>query len=111
VACAGRGTAGPSIKVCPKCFAAQLPGASSCKFCGAKFETQSRVIDEVAGELVEIDIEKMRQQTLTKTERDESSLEFLTALGVKRGYKNPRGWAKHVFNARQAEKLAKGRVP
>ena len=41
------------IRVCPKCFAAQVP-ALACRYCGHSFEIKGRHIEQVDGELVEI---------------------------------------------------------
>lgn len=103
---AGRGqqkTTGIGVKVCDQCFAAQLPGRERCQYCGFQFEKQHREVEQVDGELTEIDpniirMKKKREQAKAET------LEELTELGVQRGYKRPRMWAKHVFNARQVKR-------
>lgn len=41
------------IRVCPKCFSAQVP-ALACRYCGEAFEIKGRHIETVDGELVEI---------------------------------------------------------
>lgn len=95
-----------SIKTCPKCFACQVPGRPSCKFCGFIFETKPREVAEKEGELAEVDIQILRQKR-AREQGGAESLEDLYRIGVERKYKFPRRWAQHVFQARQARKLGK----
>lgn len=103
----GRGQSdGSGVRLCPKCFAAQLPGPPICKYCGFVFEVKPRKVDEVEGDLAE-----MKAGMIKKKARVEqgmtNSFHDLIALGKQRGYKNPYGWARFVFNARQAKKLGR----
>lgn len=98
------GGAGVSVKICPHCFAAQVAGQLSCKFCGFIFEVQAREVPEKKGELSQIDIEAARIAARRAQGRAET-LEELTAIGVARKYKFPRRWAYYVFKARQGRKL------
>jgi len=56
----------------------------------------------VDGELVEVD-----RQAVSRARRREQggaqTLEQLIQVGMQRGLKNPRGWARHVLAARQAK--------
>lgn len=98
---------GGGIKICPQCFAAQLPGSDHCRFCKVVFALKPREVEEVSGDLVEVDIEKARVQVQKRQEQGRTeTVEDLIALGKRRGYKNPYAWAKAVFNARQAKRLA-----
>lgn len=93
-----------SVRVCPKCFAAQQAGVPVCKFCGFTFEGKLRKIDEKEGELSEVDL--VARRTQAKMEQGSAeSLEELTRLGILRGYKFPRRWAYYVFKSRQEKKL------
>lgn len=94
--------AGPTVRICTACFAAQMPGPV-CKFCGTPFETQGRKVEEEEGDLVEIDKTMLRRKKMRAQAKAET-MDDLVALAEKRGYKRPRGWAKHIFNARQAKK-------
>lgn len=96
-----------NIKICEKCFAAQLPGKTRCSFCGAEFEIKYRKVDEEDGELVEVDVKELRRKRLMAQGKCKT-LEELVSEGRRRKYKNPRLWAKHVFNARQKKKLMGG---
>jgi len=94
----------PSVKVCPKCFAAQPSGKPACLFCGNPFEIQSREVEYRDGELEQIDPKLLKRQArqeqgITETFND------LVLLGKKRGYKKPYAWAQHIFQARQRKRL------
>lgn len=95
-----------SIRICPRCFAAQIQGRPLCKFCGYVFESKPREVPEKEGELGEVDLELLRQKRAREQGHAET-LEELTAIGIQRGYRFPRRWAHHVFQARQAKKLGK----
>ncbi len=97
---------GISVKVCPKCFAAQVAGLLRCKYCGFTFETATREIEEKEGELSEIDKEAIRRQKM-KEQGSAESLEDLTKIGIQRGYKFPRRWAYFVFKSRLAKRLGR----
>lgn len=93
---------------CPRCFATHAP-APKCVECGHAYPVKARdgvgegrVLDEVEGELAEVDIEtrrrqRMREQTGAKT------LDDLVKLAQERGYKSPEKWAAHVYTSRQAK--------
>jgi DNA repair protein RadD len=98
-----------SIKICASCFAAQLPGSTLCKFCGYAFPAKPRVIDEVDGDLVEIDTSTIKQAR-RQEQGMAASLSELIAIGKQRGYRKPEWWAKQVFNSRQRKKLGMGNV-
>lgn len=93
-----------SVKVCSFCFAAQAPGYNKCIHCYQLFEKKDRKIEEVEGDLTEID-KKTFQMKKKREQGKAQTLEELYAVGVSRGYKRPRSWAQHIFNARQAKKL------
>jgi len=95
---------GPSIKICPSCFAAQLPGSTTCRFCGQDFPSKPRVIEQVEGELVEIDTEKLRAARIIE-QAGATSLSELIEIGKQRGYKRPHWWARQVFMGRQRKKI------
>lgn len=88
-----------SVKMCEKCFAANPAGTKACKFCGTEFLIQSRVIEQVEGDLVKIDPDeirrnRMREQGAVRSEDD------LVQYALKKGYKRPHAWARHILIAR-----------
>lgn len=99
----------PSVMICEQCFASHDP-APVCPECGFVYPKKEkdgpglgRVLDEVDGELEEIDIEAMRRER--KIEQAKArTLDDLVKLATARGYKSPEKWAAHVFTARQAKR-------
>jgi superfamily II DNA or RNA helicase len=87
------------VKICEKCFAAQPPGSTACKFCGYLFPLKPRVVAEVEGDLVEL---SEQEQKVNRREEQSRAVTFdeLVALGERRGYKRPRLWAKHIMVSR-----------
>lgn len=97
------------VRVCPKCFAAQIPGSAMCRYCAHVFEAKPRQVEQVEGDLQEIDPAIIRRER-AKEQGKAQTLEQLTAIGIQRGYKHARRWAHHIFQARQAKRLAEGRT-
>ena len=93
------------IKTCPKCYAVQRPGNPKCSFCGFIYEVQARKVEEVDGDLIEVDANTLRRQRLTE-QGGCKSREDLLSLARKRGYKNPYGWVHIIMQARQRKKNA-----
>jgi superfamily II DNA or RNA helicase len=93
----------PSVNVrqCPSCYACHPP-EPKCPECGHVYEIKAREIEVVEGTLEEVDVEAMRRAKKIEQGRAET-LEDLIKVGVARGYKNPKAWAIHVFNARQGK--------
>jgi superfamily II DNA or RNA helicase len=93
------GPAAPSVRTCEQCFAAFSP-QPQCPVCGAACApTPARQIKQVDGELKELKREAVRQRTAER--KRARSLQDLIYIGQARGMKNPVGWAKHVYFARQ----------
>ena len=93
---------GVKCRVCPKCFGAQFGFPTKCAYCGHVFESgDGREIEQKDGHLVEIDAAALRAKIQAKREQGAArTMPDLIALGVKRGYKNPRGWAYNMMKAR-----------
>jgi superfamily II DNA or RNA helicase len=87
------------VRICPACFGAQAPGSAVCVFCGAAWPADPRQVDEVAGELVELE-RKAAQVEARREQGRAQSLDQLVRLGTERGYKNPYGWARRLLAAR-----------
>jgi superfamily II DNA or RNA helicase len=86
-----------SIRICPKCYAANPAGSLICRECGHEWMIEPRLVDQVDGDLVEWVAEK-RASVERIEEWRAKSLEDLQAIARKRGYKP--GWAHVRFNAR-----------
>jgi superfamily II DNA or RNA helicase len=102
--CKTKGEKSLSVRICPSCFGAQKSGRPVCSFCGFVFEAKQRKVEHVDGDLREIDLDQLRR--IKKSEQGRcSTLEELTELGKKRGYKHFRRWAHFLFQARQRRKV------
>jgi superfamily II DNA or RNA helicase len=93
-----------SVRICPSCFGAQKSGSPVCRFCGFVFQIKQREVAHVDGDLKEIDLDQLRKIKRSEQGRCQT-LEELTELGKKRGYKFPYRWAKFLFQARQKRKV------
>lgn len=98
------------VKMCLRCFLAVPAPTAKCKYCGFIFPVNGREVDEVAGELEEVDKELLRRQRI-REEKKARTEEDLVALATARGYRNPEGYAKHVLEGRKkaAERYARAR--
>jgi superfamily II DNA or RNA helicase len=97
------GTAAPSVRTCPKCYAAFKP-QPQCPVCGAQCTPiRSTKIRQIMGELKELKREQVQQRIAerdrAKRERQAArTLPQLLALAKERGY-SP-GWAYRIHAAR-----------
>ena len=94
-----------AIRQCPECFAVMRP-RPSCVECGHVFEINGRQLEEVEGELQELDPAAMRRAR-AREQSEARSLDQLIELGRQRGYRSPERWASHVWTARQAKRGAR----
>lgn len=94
------------VMTCPKCFATHGP-ARSCPECKFVYPVKARdgagegrLLDEVEGELDEVDVEAIRRQR-AREQGAAKTLDDLVKLATARGYRSPEKWAAHVFSYRQ----------
>lgn len=107
----------PTIGIiqCQGCGAALKRGSLSCGHCGSVNEPLSirgeqtrNSLQHVDGELAiisreEAAIKKAEAIAERKSEQGQArTYEELVELAKRRGYKNPRGWAKHIYSARMS---------
>ena len=88
-----------STKICDECYHIHKP-APSCPACG--FQYPGREVEQVEGELVEIDKSLIREQAI-REQASAKTLEDLIVLGKSRGYKD--SWAFKIFNFREQKKI------
>lgn len=94
----GTGQAAPSVRTCPSCFAAFKP-APQCPVCGAQCAPiKSRVIQQLAGELKELQRAQVQQRVAER--KRARTLPELLAVARARGY-SP-GWAYRVHHGRSS---------
>jgi DNA repair protein RadD len=87
-----------SVRICPSCFTAMASVKQVCSECGYEFKPARREIQQIDGELVEVQRREAKREQSRAT-----TLEQLVEVGKRRNMKNPRGWARHVLAARQAK--------
>ncbi len=93
----------PSPRICPSCFGANKAGTQICKLCGTPFPVEAREVEQVDGELAEIEAARVRREA-RRDQAKADSLEGLRELARQRGHKP--GWADHVWAARQRKRQA-----
>lgn len=95
-----------AIRQCPACGCINTIQAKECKDCGEKFIAKERSIEEVEGELEEVD-PSIAKFEFMKNRADAKDLPSLIQLGRFKGMSNPEGWARHVLRARKMKKAKK----
>lgn len=89
-----------AARTCSFCYSVSPAAATKCRECKTPFPVKRREIDEVDGELSEIEVARMRAQA-RKVQGAARTLEELIAIGRSRNYRAPEAWAKHLIEARQ----------
>lgn len=93
-----------NVQQCKHCFHIFRPGVDVCPSCGKPVERKTEAeLEVVDGELEKIDVEAERSAR-KKDQGQARDLKGLIELGVRRGMKNPSGWAVHVYCARSGRK-------
>lgn len=88
---------------CLWCFAMSPPFSRLCVECGQPFELKPRQeIEERSGELQEVTPEELARRRERSLQGRASTLAQLTEFAKMKGYAE--GWAKHVWEAREAKK-------
>jgi superfamily II DNA or RNA helicase len=87
------------VKQCPDCYHVHRP-APECPRCGHEYPTLGRTVEELEGELQEVERARVKQEQRQEQSKARS-LEDLVKLGIARKYKNPHFWAKRVHESRK----------
>lgn len=99
------------VRQCEHCFAMIPVMTRTCPHCGTAksvAEGGGRQVDMEDGELQEIDKDAVRKQRKIEEWTCES-FDDLVSLGKRRGYKNPEGWAGHMWTLRERRSKEKER--
>lgn len=88
-----------SVRQCPECFRAHKP-APTCPQCGHDYPTLGRTVEQLAGDLQEVDQKAKRAEERTAQARAKT-LDDLVAQGKARKMRNPHGWARNVLKSRE----------
>lgn len=96
----------PPPRVCSFCWASSPAWRRECRECGRPFPVEARKVEEVDGELEEMALtpEQIEARQARMSQGMTKDLEGLIQLGKMRGMRNPEGWAKHVWEARQKKR-------
>jgi superfamily II DNA or RNA helicase len=92
------------VRQCPTCYMVHRP-APQCLGCGFEYPVIGRMVDEVEGELQEVDRTQVVKAARIEQGRADT-LDALIALAKAKG-RNPQ-WAHHVWRARQAKNAVRG---
>ena len=92
-----------NVTTCKHCYAVFMSGPETCPQCGNPVEKKVRKIEHQEGQLQEVDPELIKREQ-KKEQGSARSLEQLVELSVRKGMKNPSGWAANVFAAREKRK-------
>jgi DNA repair protein RadD len=97
----GKGNAEAEVQMrqCLECYCCHAP-APVCPSCGYEYPRKEREIEQVDGELVELDPKEIARQR-KREQGSAQTLEDLIALGRSRGYNRPELWARHIWNSRR----------
>ncbi len=97
---------GPAVTQCGSCFGVYRAGLMVCPYCGVGRSLQAREVEEVAGELREIDRAAMLAREADRKAREKQeqfearTTAELIQLARRRGYKNPGYWALNIMRSR-----------
>lgn len=87
------------VRQCHECYFVHRP-SPRCPNCGFEYPVSGREIEEVEGELQELERDRERKQERQQQGMAKTYPE-LVAVGVLRGMKNPHGWASKVLQGRE----------
>jgi len=95
-----------NVSQCGQCYAVFKSGVDACPMCGAPVEKKERKLNEVEGELEQVDMAAVQaERKRARQEQGQANgLRDLIALGKRRGMKNASGWAVNVYMARGGKK-------
>jgi len=94
----------PQFRRCKNCFIVFPSSAKKCPECGGEPALSRKELKKIEGELQAVEAAKMKIAASNK-QRWAKSLDELTALGISRGYKNPKYWAQCVLNGRKKPRI------
>jgi superfamily II DNA or RNA helicase len=94
-----------AIRQCTACGAVNPATARVCSECHTEFKAKPRKIKEVDGVLEEI--VGQRKAEFMQSNIAKREFEALVALGRRKNYANPEGWARHVQEALTDKRLKK----
>lgn len=92
-----------NLQQCKSCYHIFRKGVTQCPSCGAEVELMGRKVEQVDGELSEIDLQQAKKEKRMEQGRA-STLVELVRLGMSRGMNKPSAWAAITYASRQKRK-------
>lgn len=92
-------SAGPGAKVCAYCFGANPQGTKDCRWCGKTFILTPREIEQIEGELKEIERERARTATASQPATLAKSYDEIVTIFIARGNGDPAAAAENVWRS------------
>jgi len=89
-----------SLKICKNCFAANPGNVRVCLDCGHIIPVKERKVAQRAGQLQELTDKYLEATRKARQVGMAKDMNALVELARKRGYRNPEGWAQHVWEGR-----------
>lgn len=80
---------GPGPKICAGCFGANPQGTKTCRFCGLVFILTPREIEQIEGDLKEIERESIRVAVASDKAMEAASFMDVVKIYIARGYNDP----------------------
>ncbi len=87
------------VRQCPMCYSVYRAALNECPKCHAAAEKTQREIEIIDGQLQKIEIDAARKQQRREVGQART-LHDLINIGIRKGMKNPAGWAAHTVAAR-----------
>jgi DNA repair protein RadD len=95
------------IRQCPACYAVMSAAADRCGECGYLFVSMPREMNEVAGDLQEVEAASLSKFERLKEQANAKTLDDLIKIARLRNYKNPEKWAAMIERHRKARQAAR----
>jgi len=87
------------VRECKQCFRVYAGASPICPYCGAdNGKTRKQIEIDTKAELEKIEASKRKAARMEVGRAD--TLEKLVEIGIKRGYKHPTYWARHILQSR-----------
>jgi DNA repair protein RadD len=92
-------SSGPGAKVCGYCFGSNPQGTKICRYCNKVFILTPREIEQIDGELKEIDREIARSATAAQPAKQAKSYDEIVTIFIARGNGDPAAAAENVWRS------------
>lgn len=91
---------GPGAKICSNCFGSNPQGTEVCRYCKNKFTLTPREIQQIEGELKEVEREAVRASAASQPAMTAETFADVVAIFIARGHRAPVTAAEGVWTKR-----------